>query len=117
MIATDESVTGPTGSYDRVVKTEDTTPLEPGLVEHKWYAPGVGTVQEQDVKGGDEKVTLVKLPVRDGQGVSTTLPVARRSSRVSSASAASSRRTSAPTAGRSRPTRGAAAARPTPRAT
>jgi hypothetical protein len=61
VIATDQSVTGPTGSYDRVIKTQDTTPLEPGLVEHKWYAPGVGTVQEQDVKGGDEKVTLVKL--------------------------------------------------------
>jgi hypothetical protein len=61
VLATDESVTGPTGSYDRIVKTEDTTPLEPDVVEHKWYAPGVGTVQEQDVKGGDEKVTLVKL--------------------------------------------------------
>ena len=61
VLATDQSVTGPTGTYDKVVKTEDTTPLEPDLVEHKWYAPGVGTVQEQDVKGGDEKVTLVKL--------------------------------------------------------
>jgi hypothetical protein len=61
VIAIDLSVTGPTGTYDDVVKTEDTTPLEPGLVEHKWYAPGVGTVQEQDVKGGDEKVNLVKL--------------------------------------------------------
>lgn len=61
VLATDESVTGPTGSYDRVVKTEDTTPLEPELVEHKWYAPGVGIVQERDVRGGDEKVTLVKM--------------------------------------------------------
>ena len=61
VIARDQSVTGPTGSYDDVLKTEDTTPLEPGLVEHKWYAPGVGTVQEQDISGGDEKVTLVKL--------------------------------------------------------
>jgi hypothetical protein len=61
VIARDLSVTGPTGSYDDVVQTEDTTPLEPGLVEHKWYAPGVGTVQEQDIEGGDEKVTLVKL--------------------------------------------------------
>ena len=64
VLATDESVTGPTGSYDQVVQTADTTPLEPGLVEQKWYAPGVGTVQERDVKGGDEKVTLVKLTRR-----------------------------------------------------
>jgi hypothetical protein len=61
VLATDESVTGPTGTYDHVVQTADTTPLEPGLVEQKWYAPGVGAVQEQDVKGGDEKVTLVKV--------------------------------------------------------
>jgi hypothetical protein len=61
VLATDESVTGPTGSYDRVVKTEDTTPLEPDVLEHKWYAPGVGVVQERDISGGDEKVTLVKI--------------------------------------------------------
>ena len=61
VISIGESVSGPTGSYDGVVQTADTTPLEPGLVEQKWYAPGIGTVQEQDVKGGDEKVTLVKL--------------------------------------------------------
>ena len=61
VIATGESVTGPTGSYDRVITTEDTTPLEPDLVEHKWYAPGVGIVKEADIKGGSEKVTLVKF--------------------------------------------------------
>ena len=61
VIATGESVTGPTGTYDRVVTTEDTTALEPDLVEHKWYAPGVGIVKEADIKGGNEKVTLVKL--------------------------------------------------------
>ena len=47
VLATDESVTGPTGSYDHVVKTADTTPLEPDILEHKWYAPGVGFVQER----------------------------------------------------------------------
>jgi hypothetical protein len=61
VLAIDEKVTGPTGSYDHVVKTADTTPLEPRLVENKWYAPGVGIVQEADLKGGDETVTLVKL--------------------------------------------------------
>ncbi|MGI9085715.1 MAG: hypothetical protein ACR2FE_10575 [Aeromicrobium sp.] len=61
VLAIDESVTGPTGSYDRVVRTADTTALEPEILEHKWYAPGVGFVLEQYVKGGDEKVTLVKM--------------------------------------------------------
>lgn len=61
VVAIDEKVTGPTGSYENVVKTADTTRLEPGLIENKWYTKGVGIVQEADIKGGDEKVTLVKM--------------------------------------------------------
>jgi hypothetical protein len=61
ILATGESVTGPTGSYDRVVQTADTTALEPEILEHKWYAPGVGFVQEHYIKGGDEKVVLQKM--------------------------------------------------------
>jgi hypothetical protein len=61
VVALDESVTGPTGTYDDTVKTADTTPLEPGLLEHKWYAKGVGFVLEKYVEGGDETVTLVKM--------------------------------------------------------
>ena len=61
VLALDESVTGPTGSYDNLVKTADSTKLEPDLLEHKWYAPGVGFVKEAYMKGGDETVTLVKL--------------------------------------------------------
>jgi hypothetical protein len=37
-----ESVTVPYGSFDHVLVTKEWTPLEPGLVEHKYYAPGVG---------------------------------------------------------------------------
>jgi hypothetical protein len=44
LISLDESVTVPYGSFDRVLKTEEWTPLEPGYVEHKYYAPGVGQV-------------------------------------------------------------------------
>ena len=51
----------PFGRYDDVVQTEDTTPLEPGLVEHKYYARGVGVVFEEDVSGGSEVVELVDL--------------------------------------------------------
>lgn len=61
VLATDESVTGPTGSYDDVVKTADSTALEPEVLEHKWYARGLGFVLEKYVKGGDEKVTLLKM--------------------------------------------------------
>ena len=41
----------PAGSYQHVVITEDTTPLEPGLVERKSYAPGVGLVATDETGG------------------------------------------------------------------
>ena len=31
--------------------TEETTPLEPGVVDHKYYVQGIGTVSEQQVAG------------------------------------------------------------------
>jgi hypothetical protein len=42
----------PAGSYSDVLVTEDWTPLEPDVVERKFYAPGVGLVMERVVKGG-----------------------------------------------------------------
>jgi hypothetical protein len=41
----------PAGSYRHVVVTEDTTPLEPALVERKSYAPGVGLVATDETGG------------------------------------------------------------------
>jgi len=52
------SVSVPFGDYADVVQTEDTTPLEPELVERTYYARGVGVVREEDVSGGDEVVVL-----------------------------------------------------------
>ncbi len=56
-----EKVAGPTGRYAGVLQTEDTTPLEPKLVEHKYYARGVGVVAEETVAGGHEQVRLVAI--------------------------------------------------------
>ncbi len=44
VLSLNESVTVPYGSFDHVLKTKEWTPLEPGLVEHKYYAAGVGQV-------------------------------------------------------------------------
>jgi hypothetical protein len=41
--------------------TKEWTPLEPGVVDHKFYVRGVGTVLEETVKGGDERLELVSL--------------------------------------------------------
>jgi hypothetical protein len=41
------------------VLTEEWTPLEPGVLDHKLYVRGVGTVVEQTERGGDERNELV----------------------------------------------------------
>jgi hypothetical protein len=44
-----------------VLLTEETTPLEPGVVDHKMYVRGTGTVLERTVKGGDEINELISV--------------------------------------------------------
>jgi hypothetical protein len=39
-------------------------PLEPGVVDHKLYVRGIGTVLEQTVRGGDERLQLVSVSRR-----------------------------------------------------
>jgi hypothetical protein len=41
--------------------TEETTPLEPGTIDHKLYVRGIGTVLEQTQKGGDERNELISV--------------------------------------------------------
>jgi hypothetical protein len=43
------------------VLTEETTPLEPGVLDNKLYVRGVGTVMELTVKGGSERNQLVSV--------------------------------------------------------
>jgi hypothetical protein len=43
------------------VVTEEWTPLEPGVLDHKRYTRGVGTVREETVKGGVERNVLVSV--------------------------------------------------------
>jgi hypothetical protein len=43
------------------VLTQEWTPLEPGVVDHKLYVRGIGTVLEQTEKGGDERNELVSM--------------------------------------------------------
>jgi hypothetical protein len=41
--------------------TREWTPLEPDVIDHKYYVPGIGTVLEETVKGGDELNELVAV--------------------------------------------------------
>lgn len=50
----------PAGEYDGLVKTADTTPLEPDVLEHKYYARGVGLVLTID-KGAGGREELISV--------------------------------------------------------
>jgi len=53
IVSVDEKVRTPAGAFDRCVHVRETSPLEKGLKDHKWYAAGVGQVK-------DEKLELVE---------------------------------------------------------
>jgi hypothetical protein len=61
IVSLSETVKTPAGEFKNCVKTEETTPLEPKAKEFKFFAPGVGLVQEGNLK-------LVKY----GKGVAPT---------------------------------------------
>src|SRR5919201_3127018 len=54
-------VTTPGASSSHAVLTKEWTPLEPGVIDHKYYVRRIGTVLEQTVKGGDERNVLVSV--------------------------------------------------------
>jgi hypothetical protein len=53
IISLTENYRTPAGDFTKVLKTEETTPLEPGAKEYKLYAPGIGLIK-------DEHLLLVK---------------------------------------------------------
>ena len=59
VLSLDETVNVPFGQYSGVLMTEDTTPLEPGIVEHKYYVRDVGPVLALKVKGDTGREQLV----------------------------------------------------------
>lgn len=57
----EETVTVPVGTYsDRVLKTKDSAPLDPGNFEFKYYAPEVELIMELNPATG-EKLELVEI--------------------------------------------------------
>ena len=61
VVSLTESAAVPYGSFDNLLMTEEWTPLEPGLLEHKYYAQGVGLVLEVMVQGGSGRVELAAI--------------------------------------------------------
>jgi hypothetical protein len=51
----------PYGTFDHVLQTRNYTPLEPDLVEEKFYVSGVGPVLEITVTGGSDRTELLSI--------------------------------------------------------
>ncbi len=49
------------GTYANCVVTEETTRLDPGVIENKYYAPGIGNISTILNVGGEEHEELVKI--------------------------------------------------------
>jgi hypothetical protein len=50
IVSLSETVKTPAGEFKNCLKVEETTPLEPGVKEYKYYAAGVGLVQDGSLK-------------------------------------------------------------------
>jgi hypothetical protein len=60
VLSVDERVQVRFGRFDQVLMTKNYTPLEPNLVEHKFYAKGVGQVMALTISGGSDREELVE---------------------------------------------------------
>jgi hypothetical protein len=60
-VSLNEAALVPLRSFRHTMLTKEWTPLEPDVLDHKFYARGIGTVLEETVKGGDERNVLVSF--------------------------------------------------------
>lgn len=61
ILDTNLSVSVPYGSFDHALQTKEWTPLEPGVVDNKYYAVGIGEVKAINLVPGDELMELVSV--------------------------------------------------------
>jgi hypothetical protein len=61
ILSLDEWVEVPAGRYRKVLMTKDSTPLEPDVLEHKFYAKGVGPVLVVAISAGSGREELLRF--------------------------------------------------------
>jgi len=59
IVSLDEQAEAPFGHFTKVLMTKDTNPLEPKVLEFKFYARNVGPVVAVSVSGGSDREELV----------------------------------------------------------
>ncbi len=64
VLSLDEKVEVPFGRFDGVLMTKEYTPLQPEILEHKFYARGVGMVLALAISGGSDREELVEFTAR-----------------------------------------------------
>jgi hypothetical protein len=60
VVSVEETVQIEAGDFTDVLVTEDTTPLEPAVVERRYFASGVGLVYVEAVSGATDSIELVR---------------------------------------------------------
>ena len=67
IISMTETVNTPAGTFDKVIKSKETNPLEPNSKDYKFYVKGIGFIKEESFKliesPHSEILTLVKFIV------------------------------------------------------
>ena len=57
----DGSLSLPYGTFQHTLLTQEQSPLEPGVRDHKWSVRGIGYVKEQAASGSEEQIELVRV--------------------------------------------------------
>jgi hypothetical protein len=61
VLSLDEKAEVPFGSFEDVLMTKEFTPLQPDILEHKFYASGVGLVLALAISGGSDREELLEF--------------------------------------------------------
>jgi hypothetical protein len=61
VLSLNAKVTVPYARYTNALRTREWTPLEPGVIDNKYYVHGIGEVFEGTMKGGNERFELVAV--------------------------------------------------------
>ena len=65
VVRIEPSLTVAAGTFENVLVTRERDPLEPGLAELKYYAPGVGLILEEIEEGGEARIELISFTIAE----------------------------------------------------